>query len=672
MIDISKGALLATFLLSSVVGTQHTYAAEKINLRQLPVTAEIARSLNARGMAAVAPEVMGDAIAREFRLPASNAFEFMRESQTPSGMSHLYLNQTYRDIPIWGERVVVSRNSANQIVRLNGNLIQQIASDVQDVTPAFSPQEALQRAKDSVRRKRGLVASTIQFSNESSKLVIFVRPADNQARLSYEVTFLAVLDPQTGEATRPVFLMDAKTGETLYHYENLQSADGKGPGGNKKTGKYFYGLPGPFSPFEVEVSGETCRMNTSNVTTEDLNHGTAGTGSAFSFPCSDNTVREINGAYSPLNDAHHFGAVVFQMYKEWYETAPLTHKLLLQVHYGNEHENAYWNGTAMQFGDGKNIFYPLVSLDVVSHEVSHGYTEQNSQLIYAGQSGGINEAFSDMAGEAADSFGNGGQTPDFETGSAIFKQEGRALRYLCQPSRDGRSIESAKSYFEGLDVHYSSGVFNKAFCLLAKTSGWTVRTAFHAFLVANRDYWTPSTNFAQGAQGVVDAASDLGYSTQDVINAFAAVDVLVPTAALTFLVPETSPDAGLPSMITPGTADPTVAIRSPATLPPSSIQPGSAAEGQLVARASFPQTAAPDSPPDEVFTLLGDRYIHNTLRVITSSAPRGCSIADWNCMKNICKADLGPTAWRGWAGCDPNANNEFICYFECSQMRRVF
>ena len=73
-----------------------------------------------------------------------------------------------------------------------------------------------------------------------------------------------------------------------------------------------------------------------------------------------------------------------------------------QVHYSNSFENAFWNGQQMTFGDGRNRFYPLVSLDVTAHEVSHGFTEQNSGLVYRNQSGGMNEAFSDMAGEAAE------------------------------------------------------------------------------------------------------------------------------------------------------------------------------------------------------------------------------------------------------------------------------
>ena len=55
----------------------------------------------------------------------------------------------------------------------------------------------------------------------------------------------------------------------------------------------------------------------------------------------------------------------------------------------------------MTFGDGASTFYPLVSLDVASHEVSHGFTSQNSNLTYSGQSGGINEAYSDMASAKA-------------------------------------------------------------------------------------------------------------------------------------------------------------------------------------------------------------------------------------------------------------------------------
>src|SRR3546814_3036481 len=97
------------------------------------------------------------------------------------------------------------------------------------------------------------------------------------------------------------------------------------------------------------------------------------------------------------------------MYNDYLQTSPLTNKVTLKVHYSTNYENAFWEPATqtMYFGDGASTFYPLVGLDVLAHEVSHGYTEQNSNLEYAYQPGGINEAFSAMAGEAAEFFFKG-------------------------------------------------------------------------------------------------------------------------------------------------------------------------------------------------------------------------------------------------------------------------
>src|SRR3546814_12417343 len=105
--------------------------------------------------------------------------------------------------------------------------------------------------------------------------------------------------------------------------------------------------------------------------------------------------------------------------------------------------------------------YTTLFRSVLAHEVSHGFTEQNSNLEYAYQPGGINEAFSDMAGEAAEFFFNGEN--DFLVGGEIFKAPGEALRYMEDPTLDGISIGSANDYYDGLNVHYSSGVYHRAF-----------------------------------------------------------------------------------------------------------------------------------------------------------------------------------------------------------------
>jgi vibriolysin len=233
-----------------------------------------------------------------------------------------------------------------------------------------------------------------------------------------------------------------------------------------------------------------------------------------------------------LNDAQFFGNVIFDMYNAYVGTNPLTFQLTMKVHYSNNYENAFWDGSAMTFGDGATTFYPLVSLDVSSHEVSHGFTEQNSGLVYSNQSGGMNEAFSDMAGEAAEAFDRGSN--DFWVGYDIFKSGNGALRYMDNPTNDGRSIDHASDYYSGLDVHYSSGVYNKAFHLLATTSGWNTQMAFQVMARANQVYWTSNSTYNTGACGVADAATDLGYSSADVDAAMASVGVVCgagPTCA---------------------------------------------------------------------------------------------------------------------------------------------
>ena len=135
----------------------------------------------------------------------------------------------------------------------------------------------------------------------------------------------------------------------------------------------------------------------------------------------------------------------------------------------------------------------------------------------------MNEAFSDMGGEATEFYWKG--TNDFDVGREIFKDPNGALRYMCNPPADGGSIDNASQYTSSLDVHYSSGVYNKAFCTLAKTAGWDTPKAFKVFARANANYWTPSSTFNSGACGVETAATDLGYTKADVTAAFAVVGV---------------------------------------------------------------------------------------------------------------------------------------------------
>ena len=445
----------------------------------------------------------------------------MKAQREDRGVRNYRYDQSFRGIRIFGEGVVVSEDASGNVRKLFGNLVDGLDQDIASVTPRLSKAQGLLAGK---RAGLGNRLSGMLTENESTDLVVFIDDA-GRGHLAYAVSFFA---DAVGVAapTRPMVLVDANTGGVLKQWDNLQHAlIGTGPGGNAKTGQYEYGTN--YGYMDVSQSGSTCTMNSTNVKTVNLNNGSTNTSNtAFSYTCPRNTVKSINGAYSPLNDAHYFGGVIFNMYLAYLGRAPLTFQLVMKVHYQTNYENAFWNGSAMTFGDGATTFYPLVSLDVSSHEVSHGFTEQNSNLTYSGQSGGMNEAYSDMAGEAAEYFSRGSN--DWKVGAEIFKGSG-ALRYMNDPKLDGRSIDHAANYTSSMDVHYSSGVYNKAFYLLATKAGWNTKMAFQVFARANDLYWTASSTFNQGACGVQTAAGDLGFTVADVTAAFTSVGVSCAT-----------------------------------------------------------------------------------------------------------------------------------------------
>ncbi len=441
--------------------------------------------------------------------------------KTSEGARNYRYQQTFRGVPIFGEHVVVSEDTAGNVRTLFGQKLANLGSEIPAGRVSVSKSRAL-----SIGKSAGLGNSVgfMRTSNEKADLMIYVDD-NGRASKAYVVSYFADTN-NMGSPKRPTVVVDAFTGRVLKQWDNLQHAlVGTGPGGNGKTGQYEWGSGGIYGFNDVTQSGTTCTMNNANVKTVNLNGGTSGT-TAFSYTCPRNTVKTINGAFSPLNDAHFFGGVIQNMYTAWTGSKALTFQLVMRVHYSSSYENAFWDGTTMSFGDGATTFYPLVNADVSGHEVSHGYTEQHSNLTYSGQSGGMNEAFSDMGGEATENYWKG--TNDFLVGAEIFKGTG-ALRYMCTPTSDGRSIDNAANYTSGLDVHYSSGVYNKAFCTLAKKTGWSTQKAFKVFARANANYWTASSTFNQGACGVQTAASDLGYTVADVTSAFSVVGVSCAT-----------------------------------------------------------------------------------------------------------------------------------------------
>jgi Zn-dependent metalloprotease len=150
------------------------------------------------------------------------------------------------------------------------------------------------------------------------------------------------------------------------------------------------------------------------------------------------------------------------------------------VHFGTDFANAFWSNECLcvTYGDGDGrTFGPLVSLDIAGHEITHGLTARTAGLDSEGESGGLNEATSDIFGKMIEFYANNPADPgSYLMGAQVFlqpKSHGRrnAIRYLDRPSKDGLSPDCWSPRVGALDIHLAAGVGNHFFYLLAEGSG---------------------------------------------------------------------------------------------------------------------------------------------------------------------------------------------------------
>ena len=200
--------------------------------------------------------------------------------------------------------------------------------------------------------------------------------ASGMAASAYEVSFIAKTTSRPERQMRPFVILDSRTGQTLRSWDGLANFGATGPGGNQKTGRIVYGKA-KLPPLHVTQQGKTCVLEVDEVWTEDMGGRIDGGGTPYKFDCPESKGREINGGFAAVNDAHVFGYITSEMYKTWYNISPLKSPVHLRVHFGTNLEQAFWGGKQVTFGDGSEDLYPLVSLDIVSHEIAHGFTEQN-------------------------------------------------------------------------------------------------------------------------------------------------------------------------------------------------------------------------------------------------------------------------------------------------------
>jgi Zn-dependent metalloprotease len=188
------------------------------------------------------------------------------------------------------------------------------------------------------------------------------------------------------------------------------------------------------------------------------------------------------------NKAYDNAGFVREYYKtklNWQSIDNMGMNLIMNIHFDNEYNNAFWDGDEMTFGDGDGVIFTnfVNSLDVTAHELTHGVVQFTAGLKYKSQPGALNEHYADVFGSVIKQFalGQTAATADWLIGDTIMgpSLSGQAIRSMKAPGTafnnqfmgQDPQPDHMNNFFTGTSdhfgVHINSGIPNKVFFLVS-------------------------------------------------------------------------------------------------------------------------------------------------------------------------------------------------------------
>ncbi len=460
------------------------------------------------------------------------------------GQAHVRYQHLYKGIPVFESEAIVHIDLATgAVIGFTDALLPFAAIEVR---PGVGPSEARGKALQHFQLDRGL----------SSRDDLMVLVNDGVASLAWRVRIVG--DGTHGPIDKIAFI-GAHKGVVLRSWDNVETIGVLG------TGKGFFNKVVELTTDQTTSYRLKDPTRGNQLTCDMLNRQ----GSCYYMDDADNKWGdgELSNRQSVAVDAQYGTAMTWDYYNFIHKRNGIDGKgtgAFNRVHYGRNYNNAFWSDSCfcMTYGDGDGkTFNPFDSLDVAGHEMTHGVTSRTANLTYTGESGGLNEATSDIFGTMVEYYANNlpSDPPDYFIGEKLYKNGTSALRSMFKPSSDGRSSDCWYSGLGSLDVHYSSGVANHFYYLLAEgtapagglpsptclNSDTKIANGTAAITGIGRSkaekiwyraltvYMTSATNYAGARAATLNAARDLYVSIPipstaeyDAVNAaWAAVNV---------------------------------------------------------------------------------------------------------------------------------------------------
>jgi bacillolysin len=459
------------------------------------------------------------------------------------GNRHVRFQQMSKGLPVFGGEMIVHMDPENAVRGANASFTAKI--DVPH-EPSVEAREAKKTALDDV-------ADNKEQPGAEPLLLILIH--EGKPHLAWHLS-VAGTDKDIFDTEVPAlweYFVDASSGEVLWKYNNLQShgrttglGDGQYAGDSTINTLHDHAA-------NTYLLEDLWMPSTARVRTHDCDSGSP------PGPTSRDSNNNWSGADQGSEvDCHEYSRMFFDYFlvmhgRDSYDDAGAD--LDINAHVGTNYANAYWSpaGRYVAVGDGDGVrFGPLCAPDIIAHEWMHAVTTFSANLTYYGESGALNESFSDLFAALI--------TGDWLMGEDVWLgTTSPALRNIADPTngdqydpsdpigsvRNGHQPDHMDDKYTGTadnaGVHINSGIMNKAGYLIV-TGGThrgikiceglgtevTARLYYHALT----SILTQNANFAAMRDAALDALHELYDGDPrykrwraSIINAFAAVGI---------------------------------------------------------------------------------------------------------------------------------------------------
>lgn len=480
------------------------------------------------------------------------------------GKETVRLQQKYKGVEVLGGQYIVrmtKKDGKRAVTGTSGNYFTKLKLDT--VAPKVSEKTAIERAIGAVSAQfgadllrvpaKGQKPAEAEFKGTAGDVTILPQ---GTGVLTRHITVTGT-NPADGSPVQQEVYIDAHSGFPVMQYSGIQTfgaqnttagatqgaaapADAstdaadqlivKGSGvrynGQKVDINLYRDITGALQMIDYSKRPADSPYAGTMIATYDARGREASTASGI-WPSGLKTFRpestELGEDYtnSGAVDAHWAAGKVYDYYKNHFDRNSLDGKdgfiysLVGVVNNGQPYNNAFWDGTKMVYGQGGGDYRTFsADTDVVGHEMTHGVVTHTANLVYAGQSGAMNEALADYFGNAIDLEANGQSMDDPDSGllgedlCTTLSPRECALRDLNDGATTSKNFIGVTYGGDSGGVHLNSTIFSGALWDMRQDLG--AEFADQIVYRALSAYMTPLDGFTEGRAAVIAAAKELG------------------------------------------------------------------------------------------------------------------------------------------------------------------